>query len=244
MRTVIGICEVCRLATVRQSQVSKCLFIYREETCGCAVFRRHVRYRCAVSYRQTRQAGAEELDQFLDDTVSSKHLGHGEHKVGGRRAFRQRAGQSDSDDLRNEHVVRLPKHHSLCLDTADTPCEHAKAIDHRRMGVRANAGVRVCNTPVFAVLCQNRWRQIFEVYLMNDPRSRRYDSEVIERPLCPPEQQVTLPVSVKFALNVHSESAFVCEVVDLYRVIDHEIGAYDRIHDGRITARLGDCVTH
>ena len=90
-----------------------------------------------------RDALAVELDELADDAVLAQHLGDREHDVGGGGAGRDRAGQLEADDARDEHRDRLAEHGRLGLDAADAPAEHAEAVDHRGVRVGADAGVGV-----------------------------------------------------------------------------------------------------
>ena len=94
-----------------------------------------------------RDALAVELDELADDAVLAQHLGDGEHDVGRGRAGRDRAGQLEADDARDEHRDGLAEHGRLGLDAADAPAEHAEAVDHRGVRVGADAGVGVGDAP-------------------------------------------------------------------------------------------------
>ena len=51
--------------------------------------------------------------------------------------------QLEADHFGNEHRDRLAKHRGLCLDAADTPAQHTKAIHHRRMRIRTDERIRI-----------------------------------------------------------------------------------------------------
>ena len=68
---------------------------------------------------------------------------HGQYEVGRCRAFLELAGQFEADDVRDQHRDGLAQHRGFGLDTADAPAEHAEAVDHRRVRVGADDGVRV-----------------------------------------------------------------------------------------------------
>ena len=95
-------------------------------------------------------------------------LGHREHEIGGGRALAKLAGELEADDLRNEHRQRLAEHRRLRLDSADAPAEHAEAVDHRRVRIRADERVRE-RDPVAVV---DDARQVLEVDLVADPGAR------------------------------------------------------------------------
>ncbi len=86
---------------------------------------------------------AEEFDELADHALLAQHLGDGQHQVGGRRAFRQGAGQVEADDLGDQHRDRLAEHGRLGLDAADAPAEHRQAVDHGGVAVGADHGVGI-----------------------------------------------------------------------------------------------------
>ena len=120
------------------SQESQGFLIYGEETDGGAVFGRHVGNGGAVRQTQLADAGTVVLDELVDHPFGAQQLRHGEHQVRCGGAFRQLAAQLDPDNLRRQHVERLPQHDRLGLDAADPPADNAQPVDHRRMGIRAD----------------------------------------------------------------------------------------------------------
>ncbi len=134
---------ICSSLAAGQAQVAQRLGVDREDAAGRAVLGRHVADRRAVGQRQVLQAVAEELDELADHAVLAQHLGHGQHQIGRGRAFRQLAGELEADDLRNQHRRRLAEHRGFRLDAADAPAEHAEAVDHRRVRIGAEHGVRI-----------------------------------------------------------------------------------------------------
>jgi hypothetical protein len=87
------------------------------------------------------EAGAEELDELLDDALLAQHLGDAQHQVGGGGAFGQLAGELEADDLGHEHVHGLAEHDGLGLDAAHAPAQHAQAVDHGGVAVGADQRV-------------------------------------------------------------------------------------------------------
>ncbi|HYP47097.1 MAG TPA: aconitase family protein, partial [Thermoleophilaceae bacterium] len=82
-------------------------------------------------------------DDSSDDAGLPEDLRDREHEVGRGRAFGEPAGETEADDLRHEHRHGLAEHRGLRLDPAHSPAEHAEAVDHRRVRVRADERVRV-----------------------------------------------------------------------------------------------------
>ena len=119
------------------------LCVDREEAHRRPILRGHVANRGAVHDRQRGRARAEELDKLAHDLRLAQDLRDGQHQVGGRDAFAQRAGQSHADDIRREKVDGLAKHAGLGLAAAHSPAHDAQAIDHRCVRVGAHQRIRI-----------------------------------------------------------------------------------------------------
>ena len=185
-------------------------------------------------------ARAEVLDELPDHADLAQDLGHREHEVGRRRALAQRAGQPEADDLRHEHRQRLAEHRRLGLDAADAPAEHAEAVDHRR--VRVGADERVGEGDAVAHL--DDAREVLEVDLVDDAGVRRHDAEVVERALAPAEERVALAVALELELDVALDREPRRELVDLHRVVDHELDRDQRVDRARVAALVAHRVAH
>ena len=170
-----------------QLEVADRLGVDREQPAGRAVFRRHVGDRGPVGQRQTGQSVAVVLDELAHHPLLPQHLGDRQHQIGGRRPFRQRAGQLEADDLRNQHRHRLPQHGRLGLDAADAPAQHAQPVDHRRVRVGADqrVGIRQRGRAIGRLGPEDDPGQVLEVDLVDDPRVRRNDAEIIEARFAP-----------------------------------------------------------
>jgi hypothetical protein len=81
-------------------------------------------------------------------------------------------------------------------------------------------------------------REAFEVHLVHDPSARWHDAEVIEGPLRPAEELVALRVPFIFACNVLLERLWRCPSVDLYGVVNDEIGGDLWVDSLRINAKF------
>ena len=125
-----------------QPQIAQRLGVDREEPARRPVFRRHVPDGRAVRERERLEPVSEVLDELPDDARLAQDLRHRQHEVGRGRALWESAGQPEPDHLRDEHRDRLAEHRGLRLDPADAPAEHAEAVDHRRMRVGPDEGVR------------------------------------------------------------------------------------------------------
>ena len=130
-------------------------------------------------HRQVLHARARELDELPDDTVAAEHLGDGEDQVGRSGPARQLTGKSESDDRRDEHRDRLAEHRRLGLDPADPPAEDPEAVDHRRVRVGPDEGVR--EGPAVLGL-EDDPGEVLEVDLVADPGAGRHDPDSGEAP--------------------------------------------------------------
>ena len=214
-----------------QPQVIQRLLIHREKSHGRAIFGRHIGDGRAVGHRHRRKSLAKKFDEFIHDAMRPKNLRDHQHQIGGRRSLRQFSVQLKSHHLRHDHVNRLAEHASLGLDAAHAPAHHAQAVDHRRVRIGAHQGIGKC----YAVSGHNNLREVFQIHLMNDPRLRRHDVEVVKRLLSPLEKFVPFPIALKFLLRVIRQRHVAAEIIHLHRVIDHQIDRHQRIDSSRIS---------
>ncbi len=131
----------------RELEVTQRLGVDREDRAGRAELRRHVADRRPVGEPERVQPRPEELDELAHHASLPEHLGHGQHQVGGGRALGQLPAELEADDLREQHRDRLAEHRRLGLDSAHAPAQHAKPVDHRRVGVGADQRVGI-GTPI------------------------------------------------------------------------------------------------
>ena len=202
-----------------EPEIPQRLVVDGEEPARRAVLGRHVPDRRAIGERQRLEAVPEVLDELSDDARLPQDLRDGEHEVRRRRTLRQRAGQPEPDDLWHEHRDRLSEHRGLGLDAADAPAEDAEPVDHRRVRVRPHERVRE-RDPVALV---DDTGEELEVDLVDDPRAGRDDREVVECALTPAQECVALAIPLELELRVPEDRAAGRELVDLHRVVDHEL---------------------
>ena len=133
--------------------------------------------------------------------------------------------QLEADDLRHEHRERLAEHRRLGLDPADAPAEHAEPVHHRRVRVGADERVRERR----AVALLDDAREVLEIDLVDDAGAGRHDLEVAEGALAPAQERVALAVALELELDVPAKAIRVRELVDLHRVVDHELDRDQRV---------------
>ena len=228
------------LGAARHAQVVDGLVVDREDRDGRAELRAHVADGGAVGERQRGDALAVELDELADHAVLAQHLGDGQHQVGGGGALGQLAGQLEADDARDQHGDRLAEHRGLGLDAADAPADHADAVDHRGVGVGADAGVGVGH----AVAHHDHAGEVLDVDLVDDAGAGRDDLEVVERALAPAQELVALAVALVLDLDVALEGLRRAEDVGDHGVVDDHLGGRERVDLRGVAAELGHRLAH
>ena len=206
-------------------EVGDGLVVHREEAHGGAVLGRHVGDGGAVGDRQRRAAFAVELDELADDLGLAQHLGDGEHQVGGGARRVQLALQVHADHVRRQEIHRLAEHAGLGLDAAHAPADHADAVDHGGVAVGADQRVGI----VDAVLLVHAAREVLQVHLVHDADARGHDLEGVEGLHAPFHELVALFVALEFQLHVEVERVLGAVVVDLDRVVDHQVDRHQRL---------------
>ncbi len=233
-----------RFVASRQPQVVERHLVDGANRDRRAVLWRHVPQRRAIGDGQELEAGPIELDELADDANLAQAFGDRQHEVRGRGTFRQTVRQAEADDLRNQHGDRLTEHGRLGLDAAHAPADDAETVDHRGVRVRADQRVWIRELLPAVQLVEHHARQVFEVHLVDDARVGRDDAEVVECRLTPPEQRVAFLVARELELRVQLEGVALGEVIDLHRVIDHQLHRLERVDALRIAAQPRDAVTH
>ncbi|OWK23561.1 hypothetical protein AJ87_34340 [Rhizobium yanglingense] len=215
-----------------------------EEATGRAVFRTHVADRRAIGERHVVHAGAEELDELRNDALLAQHLHDGQNEVRRRDAFLELAGELEADDFRQEHRHRLAEHGGFCFDTADAPAQNAEAVDHRRVRVGTDAGVRIGDRLTVLILRPHGLAEIFEIDLVTDAGAGRNDAEILECLLAPLQEAVALAVALVFKFDVLGEGLRRTEFIDDDGMVDDEVDGHERVDLFRIAAERDHCVAH
>ncbi len=236
------------LRTSREAQVFERDLIDREDRGGRSEFGAHVADGGAVRQRNFSDALSVEFDELPDHAVLAQHLGDGQDHVGCGGAGRDSAGQPEAHNPRDQHGYGLAQHGRLGFDAADAPAQHAQAVDHGGVGVRADAGVRVgaehaCSIS-FNFAGHHRTRQVLNVDLVHDAHAGRNHLEVIERRLAPAQELVALAVALVLNLDVSFQCAGIPEEIDLDGMVDYKLSRCQRVDQGRIAAEFPDGLPH
>ena len=201
-----------------------------EEAHGGSVFGGHIGDGGAVGEAEGLGSGAVELDEFSDDAVGAEDFGDAEGEVGGGDPFGEFAVEIDADDFRDEEGDWLAEHAGFRFDAAHAPSDDPEAVDHGRVGVGADEGVRV--EDVF--FGENSGGEMLEIDLVDDADAGRNDVEGVEGLLTPFQEFVAFLVADEFDGEVAVEGFLRTGEIDLDRVVDDEIDGNERFDDGGI----------
>jgi hypothetical protein len=133
--------------------------------------------------RSAPTALAIKFDKFPHYTELSAQLRYSQHQICGCDTRRELSGQLEADDIGYQHVYGLVQHDGFRFYSAHTPSQYAQAVHHGRVGVSANATVRV--TKVLFLIEKDHLREVFKVNLMDDAGGWRNDPEILESSLPP-----------------------------------------------------------
>src|SRR5262245_16187724 len=86
--------------------------------------------------------------------------------------------------------------------------------------------------------------EVFDVHLVDDAGFWRDYAEIAEGGLAPAEEDVALAIALIFQIRVELQGVRAAEVIDLYRVIDHELDGLQRVDVLGVAAQRNDAVTH
>jgi hypothetical protein len=134
----------------------------------------------------------------------------------------------------------LAEHAGLGFDAAHAPTDHSDAVDHRGMRIGADQGVGIEDT----VLLVHAACEVFEIDLMHDADAGRNHLEGIERLHAPLHELIAFLVALELELHVQIEHILVAIVVDLHRVIDHQIDRDQRLDHLWIAAHAAGHTAH
>ena len=141
-----------------------------------------------------------------------------------------------ADDIGGEEIYRLAEHAGFGFDASDTPRDHADAVDHGGVRIRAHQRIRVIEWKLSAVLPMHASSEVFEIDLVHDAYPRGDDLESVKRLHTPLHEFVAFGIALEFDLHIEIERVFRAVVVDLHRVIDDEIDRDQRLDQLGVSA--------
>ena len=138
----------------------------------------------------------------------------------------------------------MAEHGGFRFDTAHAPAQYAEAVDHGGVGVGAHQRVGEGVGAAVFLLGPHGAAQVFEVDLVADARARRHHAEVVEGALAPAQEGITFAVTLHFDVDVLLKGVGVAELVDHYRVVDHQVHRRQRVDALRVATGLGHGGAH
>ena len=113
------------------------------------------------------------------------------------------------------------------------------------MAIRAHQCIRIGDfITVLVSITPNGLGQIFEVYLMANPRSRGNNAEIVKRVLAPFQKGITLHIAFIFAIHVHLKGAGIAKFINHHRMVDNQINWVQRINFFCIAAQSHQSIAH
>jgi len=202
------------------------LVIDGEEAHGGTVLGGHVSDSGSVGEVKVSATFAEEFDELSNDTSLTEHVGAGEHQIGGGGVGREVTGESEADDLGEDHGDLLAEHDRLGFDASDTPSDDTKSVDHSGVRVSADKRIGVKN----AIFFEDNASKPFQVDLMDNTIARGHNSEVVEGLLTPLEESEALLVTLELKLFVLLFGVGGTGDIDLDGVIDDQVSLAKRVN--------------
>ena len=125
---------------------------------------------------------AIKFNKLTNHTFFSKHLNYSENKIGCSNAFSHLPFKLKTNHFWNKHRYRLTKHRGFRFNTANTPTQNSKAIDHSRMTIGSNQRIRKSLGHTIQLFGPYGLRKIFKIYLMANASAWWHNAEIIKRP--------------------------------------------------------------
>ena len=157
---------------------------------------------------------------------------------------RRRPCEAHADDVRHADHHRHAEEDALGLEAAHAPAEHADAVDHRRVTVRADQGIG--HGPRYAVALRggDDACQALQVERVHDAGAGRMNADAREGARRPFHEAVALGIAAELALHVASERVGRAEHVDGQGMIGRDVDRQDGIEPARVIPGLGEGGAH
>ena len=237
----IGLCQGnVVLIPVGQAHIIEGFRINREIATGRAVFRCHVGNGGPIRQGKTGQTRTKELDELSNNILLTKELGHFQGQVCRSRNLRQLTSQVNPDDLRNREIGSFSQHGCFCFDTPNTPTEDSDTIDHGRMAVCTEHGIRV----ELAILFDDDITEEFDIDLVDNTRSWRYSPVIVKGLFSPLEELIALIITLELQVNVFFKGRLRSIEIYLNRVVNDQIDWNFWVNEVRISAIFYNSIPH
>src|SRR5262249_30079615 len=146
------------------------------------------------------------LNKFADHFLCAQQLRDVQNEIGCCHSFAQLSRHMHAHHFRCQKINRLSHHPRFCLNSADAPPNHAKPLDHCRVGIRSNERIREKDfrflTSDVWLLAKDAFREVFQIDLMHYSDSRRNELESLKRLLTPFEKLVSLAIALELHIQV------------------------------------------
>ena len=225
-------------------EVTDSFLVNREKAACCAIFRAHIANCRTIGQSHMFKTRAEEFDEFADHAFFTQHLCYGQNKIGSCYAFLEFAGQTEADNLRQQHGNRLSKHCRFSFNTANAPAKNTQTIDHSGVGIGTNAGIRIGYRVAVFFSRPNTLGKVFKIDLMANAGPRGNNAEIPEGLLPPFQKPVAFAITFIFEFFIVLESQRIAKIVNDHRVINNKVDRNQRIDFFRIFTKFHHCVTH
>ena len=184
------------------------------------------------------------FNELSDHAVGPQTFGHGQHRIGRRRAFRQGSQEPHADHIWDKHGDCLPQHRGPGFQSANPPTKNTKRINHRRMTIHTEHTVRIGTALAVNLVGPDDTRDMFHVHLVQNPHARRNHGDIFIHLLGPFHEAVALAVAVVFERHIPLQGIRLTVKIHIYRVIYDEIDGQARINRLRVAAELFYRVPH
>ena len=225
-------------------EVAQRFDIDRKHRRGRAILWAHVRQRRPFRKREGGHSGAAKLHEGPDNPFYTQALRHGQNEIGGSDSRTQATHEAATDDLGDQDADGLAEHGGGGFDPADSPSEHAEAVDHRGVTVHADHRIGINERAILARTGPDNLGQAFQIDLMANTVSGRDDVKAVERFLSPSQESVALAVALEFELQIALRRARHAGDVDGHRMIHNQIERNHRVDVSRFATEFDDRIAH
>ena len=225
-------------------EIAHGLGVHRKERHGGAELGRHVGDRRTLGKRERIDTVTKELDDLRDHVVPAKNLRYREHEIRRGHPRLQAPLEPAPDHLGDEHGDGLAERHRPPLQAAHAPTDDAECIDHGRVAVHRDDGIRIGEPPPSHLLDPDHAGQELQVDLVQDAGTRREDAHVAKRFAAPAQKFVALAVLCHLERHVVGQRARAAMRIHHDRMIDDEIDGDHRIDLAWITAQRLHRIAH
>jgi len=190
------------------------------------------------------QTTTKKLHKLPNHASTAQHLGNGQHQICCRHPFGELTLETESNHLGNKHANGLPQHPGLCFDATHAPSQYTQAIYHGGVGICSHQGVWIGLTDPILFLGEHYRGQIFQINLVHNTGTGRYNSEVRESLLAPAQEGIAFPVALKLYAGIQVQCIMAVEGIHLNRVIYDQINRRQGVDLLRVSTQVHHSLAH